>query len=77
MEVRSTLLAGWHDTEGIVRPYAQPEQAANGRCSVCARMRRSRNLPTVQGRVRDSSGPDVKVVSDSRVLTHVLAENAS
>ena len=30
-----------------------------------ARLRRIRHLPTVQGRVRDSSGPDVKVVIDS------------
>ena len=32
-----------------------------------ARLRRTRHLPTVQGRVqvRDSSGPNVKVVSDS------------
>ena len=30
-----------------------------------ARLRRTRHLPTVQGRVRDSSGTDVKVVIDS------------
>ena len=29
-----------------------------------ARLRRTRHLPTVQGRVRDSSGPDVNVVID-------------
>ena len=30
-----------------------------------ARLRRTRHLPTVQGQVRDSSGPNVKVVIDS------------
>ena len=29
-----------------------------------ARLRRTRHLPTVQGRIRDSSGPNVKVVID-------------
>ena len=33
-----------------------------------ARLRRTRHLPTVQGRVRDSSGPNVKVVIDSAGL---------